>query len=56
MKFEDWFYERENYSLRAERIYEEVPIEPRSSLIKWLVAAYQAGYEHSESRFVDDGK
>lgn len=56
MKFEDWLYEVENNSLRAERLYEEVPTESPSSLIKWLIAAYRAGYDHSESRFMDDGK
>lgn len=56
MKFDEWLYETENFSLRLERLMEEVPTANTGKLIKWLEAAYKVGYEHSESRFMDDGK
>lgn len=46
--FDDWFYEIENYSLRAERFWEESGMADASfaaNLEKWLKAAYEAGYE-----------
>ena len=56
MTFDEWLYETENFSLRLERLLDEVPVENCSVLIKWLNAAYDAGFEHSESRLMDDGK
>jgi hypothetical protein len=56
MTFDEWLYETENFSLRLERLLEELPVENCGTLIKWLNAAYDAGFEQSESRFVDDGK
>lgn len=50
MKFEDWFDEIENFSLRSERFFEDLNdydpgINPEI-VIKWLRAAYEAGKEH----------
>ena len=56
MKFEDWLYETENFSLRVERIFEEIPIENNGRLIKWLEAAFKVGYQHRDIEYMDDGK
>jgi hypothetical protein len=56
MKFEEWLYENENYSLRLERLQEEVPTASTGRLIKWLEAAYKVGYEHRDIELMDDGK
>lgn len=49
MKFEDWFHETENFSLRAERFYDDLVYyqEDRPErIVEWLRAAYEAGREH----------
>lgn len=56
MKFEEWLYETENFSLRLERLIEEVPTANTGRLIKWLEAAYKMGYEHRNYELMDDGK
>ena len=55
MKFEDWLYETENFSLRVERLFEDLPVDNGGVLIRWLEAAYKVGFEHSENRLMDDG-
>jgi hypothetical protein len=59
MKFEDWLYETENYGLRLEHLYEDLADyqgDNVSIIIKWLEAAYSAGYEHRVLELMDDGK
>ena len=56
MKFNDWLYENENFSLRLERLLEEVPTENTGRLIKWLEAAYHVGHDHAIGNLMDDGK
>jgi hypothetical protein len=56
MKFEDWLYETENFSLRLERLLDEVPTANAGLLIKWLEAAYQVGHDHALDKLMDDGK
>lgn len=56
MKFDEWLYETENFSLRLERLLEEVPVENSGRLIRWLEAAYKVGYEHRNYEIMDDGK
>jgi hypothetical protein len=56
MKFNDWLYENENFSLRLERLLEEVPTDNGGKLIKWLEAAYQTGHDHAVGNLMDDGK
>ncbi len=56
MKFADWLYETENYSLRVERIFEEITVDNGGTLMRWLEAAYNMGYEHRDSELMDDGK
>jgi hypothetical protein len=56
MKFEDWLYETENFNLRVERLFEDLPVDNGGVLIRWLEAAYKVGFEHSENRLMDDGK
>lgn len=59
MKFEDWFYEVENFGLRAERFYNEIDPDSKTdskALVSWLKAAYDVGHAHALSRLEDDGK
>lgn len=61
MRFEDWFDETEVFSLRSERFYDDlityklegVEVE---HLVKWLKAAYYAGYDHAMWQKEDDRK
>jgi len=49
MTFDEWFYGIENFSLRAERFYDEIDPDSRTdtkALVSWLRAAYEVGYEH----------
>ncbi|CAB4142725.1 hypothetical protein UFOVP447_30 [uncultured Caudovirales phage] len=59
MTFEEWFYGIENYSLRAERFYNEIDPDSRidtKAIVSWLEAAYKVGYEHRNKELMDDGK
>ena len=59
MTFDDWFYEQERFSLRAERFYNAIDPDSRidtKSLVSWLKAAYEAGYEDAMHHYMDDGK
>ena len=51
MKFEDWFYEAENFSLRSERFYDDLcffgEFKPER-IVEWLKAAYEVGREHEQ--------
>ena len=54
MNFEDWFYETEVYSLRAERFYEELmsyhsDLVGDQNIVRWLRAAYEVGKEHGKA-------
>ena len=46
-KFEDWFYEMENFSTREFRCYDEIENSMNQTpLIKrWLLAAYNQGFQ-----------
>lgn len=46
-KFEEWFYDMENFSTRSERFYDELGITaPLAFRAKaWLEAAYNRGFE-----------
>jgi len=58
MTFDDWLKESEGYSLRMERAYEELVVNPKDSVdnwqnIKsWLKAAYDSGYSASQVSFI----
>jgi hypothetical protein len=58
--FEDWFTELEGYSLRAERFYDEMDTHTDGmtaiAMVKWLRAAYEAGKDHAQEAYIDDGK
>ena len=64
MKFEDWFYEQLNHSLRAEWFHNDAEIAGKlgdtQALVRWLKAAYDVGREHENLDWVqshwDDGK
>lgn len=61
MTFDDWFYEKENYSLRCERFYDDLmsyslDIVDSGYIQQWLQAAWKAGYEHRNIELADDGK
>ena len=57
MTFEEWLNESEVYSLRCERLYEDLvennarPYQTKYDLVvKWLRAAYDVGYEADHER------
>lgn len=68
MIFEDWFYETEGFGFRAERFYNDLNFvwsAPNAydldgtgaeHFVKWLEAAYKAGYEHRNIELMDEGK
>lgn len=49
--FEDWLDELEGFSLRMERIYDDVVVSKKHNIDRWqnvreyLKAAFEAGYE-----------
>ena len=57
MTFDEWLNEIENYSLRIERLYDDLDtitgvdrtaseaVRNRSLLLSWMKAAYDVGYE-----------
>lgn len=59
MKFDDWLNEIENYSLRIERLYDDIDmitgvdktaseaVRNRSLLLGWMKAAYDEGYNQA---------
>jgi hypothetical protein len=61
MTFDDWLHEKENYSLRIERLYDDIDVitgvannaaedfTNKVTIMSWLEAAYQAGYEQGKS-------
>jgi hypothetical protein len=61
MKFEDWFNQRENFSFRYERFYDDLyaykfdGVNPEY-IVRWLQAAYNEGYNHRKYELMDDGK
>lgn len=61
MTFKDWFNEIEVFGLRGERFYDDLYAYKfdgvdAEHLVKWLKAAYEAGHEHGQNWYVDDGK
>ncbi len=60
MTFDEWFYEQQNFSLRAEWFHNDAEIAGKlgdsQMLIRWLKAAYDAGYMHHVFETMDDGK
>lgn len=59
MTFDEWFYEQQNFSLRAEWFWEDVTHYQGDNpevLLRWLKAAYDAGYMHRDFELMDDGK
>jgi hypothetical protein len=53
--FEEWLNELEGYSLRGERAYDDLVVNPKDevdnwqNIKKWLKGAFDAGYEAGES-------
>lgn len=68
MTFDQWLNEIENYSLRIERLYDDIDtvtgvdktaseaVRNRGLIMSWMKAAYDVGYEDAMNRFMDDGK
>ena len=56
MKYEDWFFEVENYGMRCERFYDDVGVIDKEQLAKtmqkWLRAAYAVGREHMRTEAI----
>jgi hypothetical protein len=52
MTFDEWFYGVENFSLRAERFYEDLlhyQGDNPETIVKWIKAAYDVGAEHAQT-------
>ena len=56
MKFDDWLYETENFSLRLELLLDDVQTDNTGKLIKWLEAAYNVGYQSRDIEVIGNGK
>lgn len=68
MTFDQWLNEIENYSLRIERLYDDIDtitgvdktaseaVRNRALMLGWLRAAYSVGYEQKELELLSDGK
>lgn len=57
--FDEWFYQQQNFSLRAEWFWEDVTHYQGDNpevLLKWLKAAFDAGYRHRDFEIMDDLK
>jgi hypothetical protein len=52
--FEDWLDEIEGFSLRMERIYDDLILNPKNNVENWksireyLKSAYEAGYDNAK--------
>jgi hypothetical protein len=49
--FLEWFNERENYSLRSDRFYEEAS--HKMDLLPWLQAAFSMGARYEREACID---
>jgi hypothetical protein len=51
MSFDDWFFEIENYGLRAERFYDDLSraMDDPTQMVEWLRAAYEQGKNDGNS-------
>lgn len=52
-KFDDWFFEGEEFGLRAERFYESLGAfksnaGKEQNIVLWLMAAFEAGKQSNE--------
>lgn len=58
MTFDEWLNTIEVYSTRRERLLDALDNcnDRYNTVISWMEAAYQMGYEHAKHRFMDDGK
>ena len=61
MEFDDWFDEQVGYTIRCEWFFDDLEDHFRegnksAKMIEWLKAAYDAGREHEQKKYLDDGK
>lgn len=66
MTFDEWLTEIENYSLRVERLYDDIDtltgvdktlseqIRNRGIILNWLKAAYEVGREHEYEKNLEE--
>lgn len=52
----EWLHEYEGYSLRSERLLDDIAVGDPKRIIEWLKAAYEVGKEHAIAPLLDDGK
>ena len=52
----EWLHEYEGYSLRSERLLDDIAVGGPKRIIEWLKAAYEVGKEHAIKSLLDDGK
>lgn len=57
--FDDWFEEIQSWSARYEMFQDDLESYKAGhniNMVKWLKAAYQAGYDRRTEETMDDGK
>ena len=57
--FDDWFNDIEAWSARFERFHDDLEAYKKGynvDMVKWLKAAFEAGYERRTEETTDDGK
>jgi hypothetical protein len=45
--FNEWFFEGEEYAMRAERFYDMLSTMTPEMVVRWLQASFDAGREYS---------
>lgn len=55
MTYDEWMSEVENFSTRHERMIEDIATGDTGTIVKWIMAAYDVGYEEGEHDGYDEG-
>lgn len=55
-KLYEWLHEYEGYSLRSERLLDDIEHGDYKRIIEWIKAAYEVGRADALAPLIDDGK
>jgi hypothetical protein len=50
-EFDDWFYEIEGFSFRAERFWNDVELLKKPEILEWMRTAYKMGYNAGQQLY-----
>lgn len=53
MNFSEWLNQIENFSTRAERLYGDIEDGDPETIMRWIRAAYEVGFENGFSQILD---